>query len=55
MREKPKFPILAVILLVFSLTWLLNDLEVVSLDIPWIPTIISIIAIGWIVNRYTRN
>jgi len=53
--EKRKFPTLAAILLVFSVTWLLNDLNVVNLNIPWIPTILSIIAIGWIINRYTRE
>lgn len=52
---KKRFPTLAVILLVFSLTWLLNELNVVNLDIPWIPTILSLIAIGWIVDRYVEN
>ncbi|MEK6849945.1 MAG: hypothetical protein AABX85_00025 [Nanoarchaeota archaeon] len=49
---KFKFPILAVILLVIGLSWLLNDLNIISIDIPWIPVIIIVIAIGMIFNRF---
>ncbi|HKL23708.1 MAG TPA: hypothetical protein VJ912_00040 [Candidatus Nanoarchaeia archaeon] len=51
--KRKKFPTFAVIVLVFSLAWLFNDLRLLNINIPWIPTIISIISIGWIVNRYS--
>jgi len=49
---KRRFPVLAVILLLFALTWIFNDLGYISINIPWIPVIIAVIAIGIIVNRY---
>lgn len=52
---KTKFPVLAVILLLFALAWILSELEVLIIDIPWIPVILAIIAIGMIVNRYARG
>lgn len=53
MTEKgPKFPVLAVIILLFALTWLLSELSWLAIDIPWIPVIVAIIAIGMIMNRY---
>jgi len=58
MRRKEKssdcrFPTFAVILLVVGLVWLLNDLKVITVDIPWIPLVIVIVAIGMIFNRFS--
>ena len=50
-----KFPTLAVILLVVGLVWLLNEINVIAVDIPWIPVILIIIAIGMIFNRFSNN
>lgn len=50
---KKRFPVLAVILLLFALTWILNDIGYVTINIPWIPVILAIVAIGIIVNRYS--
>jgi hypothetical protein len=52
---KKKFPMLAVILLVVALLWLLTDLQVISINIPWIPLILIIIALGMIVNKIRSN
>ncbi len=49
---KPKFPTLAVIILVWALMWLINDLNILKLNLPWIPVIIIITTIGMIINRY---
>ncbi|MBU2612523.1 MAG: hypothetical protein KKB62_02265 [Nanoarchaeota archaeon] len=49
-----KFPILAFILLVYSIFWLLNELEVLIIDIPWIPVVLVIISIGLIFNRFSK-
>jgi len=50
-----KFPVLATIILIFAVFWLLNELEILILDIPWIPVILIVIAIGLIFNRFTKN
>jgi hypothetical protein len=53
-KKKRKFPTFAVILLVVGLIWLLNELEVISINIPWIPAVLVIVAIGMILNRYNE-
>ena len=49
---KTKFPSLAVILLIFAAVWLFSDLGYLAINIPWIPVVIAIIAIGMIFNRF---
>ena len=46
------FPTFAVILLVIGIIWLLNELNVIAVDVPWWPVILIIVALGAIVNRY---
>ncbi len=53
MRKEDKFPTVAVILLVVGVVWLLSDLGVITVSIPWWPVILIIVAISWIINRYT--
>jgi len=48
---KNKFPALAMIILVFAITWFLRELGYLAIRIPWIPVILGIIAIGMIFNR----
>jgi len=50
-----KFPTFGVIVLVLGVLWLLSDLHVISFGIPWLPIILIIVAIGWIVNRYVSR
>jgi hypothetical protein len=54
-HHKKRFPILAVILLVLGAIWLLNDLNYFTFPVPWIPVILIVIAVGMIVNRYSRE
>ncbi len=51
---KRKFPVLAVILLLFAIAWILSDLGMLVIDIPWIPVILAIIAVGMIINRLSN-
>jgi uncharacterized membrane protein YoaK (UPF0700 family) len=51
-KKKPKFPVLATLLLVLGLVWILNDLSVINLNLPWVPVILVVIAIGMIWNRF---
>ena len=52
MLNKRKFPTLATILLVLGIVWFLNDLRVLTFNVPWVPLIIIVIAIGMIFDRY---
>jgi len=51
-HDRPKFPALAVILLIFSLIWLFSELGYFHINVPWIPVILVIIAIGMVFNRF---
>ncbi len=51
--EYRRFPTFAVVLLVIGLVWLLNDLNVISVDVPWIPLVIVVVAAGMIFNRFS--
>ncbi|MEK6893190.1 MAG: hypothetical protein AABX07_03215 [Nanoarchaeota archaeon] len=52
---KKRFPIFAIIILVIGLVWMLNDLNVFRINLPWIPSILVIAAIGMIINRYSEK
>lgn len=45
------FPTLAFIVLVFAGFWLLREIDVIDLRLPWLPVVLIIIAIGIIFNR----
>jgi len=49
-----KFPVLAALLLIFAIVWILDELNVFVINLPWIPVILAVIAIGMIINRYSR-
>jgi len=51
---KKGFPTFAVILLVLAVLWLLTEISVLIINVPWLPIIIGIIAIGMIVNKYQK-
>jgi len=46
-----RFPFLAVILLVFSFVWLLREAGFINLQLPWLPVVLIIVAVGAIFNR----
>jgi hypothetical protein len=50
-----KFPTFPAILLVVGVLWLLTELNIIAISVPWWPVILIIIAIGWIVNNYTKK
>ncbi|MBD3249096.1 hypothetical protein GF336_03560 [Candidatus Woesearchaeota archaeon] len=49
---RKRFPTFAVIVLVIGIIWLLGEMGMITIDIPWIPVIVIIIALGWIVNSF---
>jgi len=46
------FPTFAVIVLLFAIAWLLEELGVLAINVPWLPVILITVAIGWIFNRF---
>ena len=55
MARRSSFPTFAVIVLVLSVLWLLNSMGVLTVEVPWLPVILIIIAIGWIIHHYSRK
>jgi hypothetical protein len=49
------FPTVAVLLLIVGVVWLLTDLGIMAVNIPWWPVILIILALGWIINNYTQK
>ena len=49
------FPTFAVIVLVLAVLWLLSDLNLLKVNVPWIPVIVTIIALGWVISHYTKK
>ena len=52
--QNKKFPKLAVLLFVVGILWLLTDLGIITVKIPWWPIILIVISFGWIVDNYKR-
>lgn len=53
--KKRKFPTFATILLVLGIVWLLNEINILTINIPWIPVVLIIIALGMIINRFVSE
>lgn len=51
---RTKFPVLATLILIFGLAWLIEEGLHLNIDIPWLPVIVVVVAIGMIFNRYKR-
>jgi len=45
------FPAVAGLILLIGALWLLADLEVITLNIPWVPVIVIILSLGVIVKH----
>lgn len=50
-----KFPTFAVALLVIGAFWLFSELGWITASIPWIPIVLIIVAISWIIASYRRS
>jgi hypothetical protein len=45
----------ALILLAIGTLWLLSDLKIITISIPWIPVILILIAVGMIINNFRKD
>jgi len=55
MAKKGKFPTFAVVVLVLAVIWLLQELGILTIGIPWLPVILIIVAVGWIYDVYKKK
>jgi len=46
-----RFPVLGFLVLIFAGLWLLREMNVIDLRVPWLPIVLIVIAIGIIFNR----
>ena len=46
-----KFPTFAALLLAVGVLWLLSELKVITIDIPWWPVVLIIFALGMVMNH----
>ena len=55
-KKKTKFPTFATVLLATGIIWFLNEMNIIPWqNIPWVPVVLIIIAVGMIINRYREN
>ncbi len=53
--KKEIFPTISIIILVTGILWLINELEILKIDIPWFPVVLIIIGIAGILEFYRRK
>ena len=53
-KKRVYFPTFWTIILLLAIAWLLKEMGYLNVDIPWLPTILIVIAIGAIVNHYGK-
>jgi hypothetical protein len=54
LTKMAKFPTFWVIVLLFAIAWALEEIGLYSINLPWLPVIIVIVAIGAIFNRFNK-
>ena len=50
-RYRRKFPTLAFIVLIFAGLWLLREMDIIDIRVPFLPVVLILIAVGIIFNR----
>ena len=53
-KKKQGFPTFPAIVLVVAVLWFLSGLGVITVEVPWLPLVIGIIALGWIIGYYQK-
>ena len=54
-RHKSIFPVGGFIVLIIGIVWMLNELHVFTVDLPWVPLVIIVIGLGIILNHYYKR
>ena len=55
MAEEKVFPVFAVTVLILALFWILTEVGVLAIEVPWFPIIVAAIAVGWILSFYSKK
>lgn len=50
-----KFPVFPIVVFLVAFFWLLNDLRILTVNIPWIPIVLLVLSVGWLVKWHYRN
>lgn len=50
-KYRRKFPTLAFVILIFSGLWLLREMNIIDIRVPFLPAVLILIAVGIIFNR----
>ena len=53
--KRKKFPIFATILLILGVGWLASSMGYIAANLPWMPVVLIVIAIGMIYNRLVKE
>jgi len=43
------FPAAPVVLLIFALLWMLSDLSIIALKLPWVPILLTLVSLKMII------
>ena len=52
---KKGFPTFAVLLLIVGVLWLLSEINVITISVPWWPVILIVISLGWVIDHYANK
>lgn len=50
-----ELPIFGIILVVVGVIWLLNELQVFTIEIPWLPVVVIILGAGMAYNQFMKK
>lgn len=53
--KKETFPTIPIIILVTGILWLINELDILTIDIPWFPVVLIILGIAGVMEFYKRK
>jgi hypothetical protein len=53
--KKKTFPTIPIIILVTGVVWLINELNILTINIPWFPVILIIIGIAGLIEFYKQR
>jgi len=55
MAKKQTFPTFAIAVFILAILWILTDVGILTVNVPWFPVIIAAIALGWIFDFYANK
>jgi len=50
-----KIPVFGILLLIIGIIWILQDFALITIDIPWVPIIVILIALAIILKRMENS